>query len=123
MNRKLLINLSSFIILAVVFGILGWVAESTTAKWAAAAIALALISVGLGINSIIIARHADRRINNIDAGLARVIELQDELQKEQKEQSEQKSSSSQIIPTLQAFSEFYLDYLNKQKESEKNDES
>ena len=81
------------------------------------AFALAVISVGLGLNSLIITLHTDERMNKIDVKLTQIVDLQEEMQKEHKEQS---NSRSPIIPTLQAFSQLYLDYLAKQQTGEQN---
>ncbi len=80
-------------------------------KWAAA-IGLALVAVGLGVNSFMMSRNTDRRINELNTNLTRIEALQTEIQKAHEEQS---SSKSMIIPTLEAFSQLYLDYLTKQK--------
>ena len=109
------VSLLSFIVLALFVGIVGWLTESTIIKWAAPAVALALISVGLGVNSLIIALHAENRTRDLNATLTKIEELQKEIRKEQKEQP---SSSSPIVPTLQAFSQLYLDYFAKQKSEE-----
>jgi hypothetical protein len=64
-------------------------------------------------------KYADRRINEVNTILTRIEGLQIEIQKKQ---DEQPGSGSMIIPTLETFSKFYLDYLNKQKDEgeEKN---
>jgi len=105
------ISLMSFIIAALIFVLIALVIPSSTIKWAAPAIALALISVGLGVNSMIIASQIDRKISRIDAQIESLYEKIEEGQKES-------SSSSPIIPTIQAFSQLYLDYLAKQKSEE-----
>ena len=121
MNRRPFVILLSFVVLALIVGIVGWFTLSTTIKWAAPATALALFSVGLGLNSLIIALHLNRRINEVNTTLTRIEGLQIETSKELKEQS---SSGSPILPTLQTFSQFYLDYLAKQKsEKEKKSDS
>jgi hypothetical protein len=108
-------------VLALIVGFVGWITLPTTVKWAAPAIALALFSLGLGINSLVIALHSDRRTNEVSKTLTRIEDLQIETSKELKERS---NSGSPILPTLQTFSHFYLDYLAKQKsEKEKLTES
>jgi hypothetical protein len=64
-------------------------------------------------------KYADRRINEVNTILTRIEGLQIEIQKKQ---DEQLGSGSMLIPTLETFSKFYLDYLNKQKDEgeEKN---
>ena len=112
MSWRPFISLFSFIILALFFGIVGWVTESTIIKWAAPAIGLALIAVGLGVNSLMIALHTSRRMTEMDATLARIEGLQEEIQKEQREQA---SSRSPVVESLQALSQYYFDYIAKQK--------
>jgi len=112
MSWRPFISLFSFIILALFFGIVGWVTESTIIKWAAPAIGLALIAVGLGVNSLMIALHTYRRMTEMDATLARIEGLQEEIQKEQREQA---SSRSPVVESLQALSQYYFDYIAKQK--------
>ena len=119
MNWRPFISLLSFILIALILGVVGWITLSEMIRWAAPAVALAVISIGLGFNSLMIALHTERRTTELGAVLARIEGLQEEIQKEQTEQKEQKSSSSQIIPTLEVFSQFYLDYLNKQKGEDK----
>ncbi|MFC2017575.1 hypothetical protein ACFLUD_04100, partial [Chloroflexota bacterium] len=97
----------------------GWITESSSIRWVAPAFGLALIAVGLGVNSLIIALDTDKKMTEMGAALASIEGLQEEIRKEQKEQSEQRNSSPQIIPTLQALSQYYSDYLNKQKGEEK----
>jgi len=119
MNWRYFIILLSFIILALLVVIAGLVAGSTTIKWITPAIALALISVGLGLNSLTIALHTDKRMNEMDATLTRIEGLQEELQKEQKEQA---NSSSPVVTSLQALSQIYFDYMAKQKEEDEKDQ-
>lgn len=42
---------------------------------------------------------------------------------EQMKHNEQSSSGSMIVPTLETFSKYYLDYLNKQKSGMKVENS
>ncbi len=50
--------------------------------------------------------------------MMRLDSIEDSLEEMRKEQKEQSSSGSTIVPTLQAFSELYLDYLARQKSKE-----
>jgi RNA polymerase-interacting CarD/CdnL/TRCF family regulator len=56
-----------------------------------------------------------QKIDQILDTLSKIEGLQEEIQKEQKEQSEQRNSIPQIIPTLQALTQYYSDFINKQK--------
>lgn len=121
MNWRRFISLLSFLLLALIVVLLGLLAESPELKWTAAATGLALIAVGLGVNSFMISLHTDRKLNELNTNLTRIEALQTEMQKAHEEQS---SSKSMIIPTLEAFSQLYLDYLTKQKsEGEVQDDS
>ncbi|MFC2032771.1 hypothetical protein ACFLUS_05420 [Chloroflexota bacterium] len=114
MKRRLYYYPLAIVTLAVFLGFFGWFTESSI-RWIAPAFGLALIAVGLGVNSLIIALHTEQRMTEMGAALARIESLQEEIKKEQTEQKEQKGSSPQIIPTLQALSQYYMDYINKQK--------
>jgi len=111
MNWRPFISLLSFILIALIVILLGLFTQSLELKWAAA-IGLALVAVGLGVNSLMISRNTDRRMNELNTTLTRIEVLQTEMQKAHEEQS---SSKTMIIPTLEAFSQLYLDYLTKQK--------
>ncbi|MFC2020436.1 hypothetical protein ACFLU1_01385 [Chloroflexota bacterium] len=104
----------AIIILAVFLGLLGWFTESSI-RWVAPAFGLALIAVGIGLNSLIIALRAERIMAEVGAALARVESLQEEIRKEQ---NEQPGSGPPIIASLQAMSQYYMDYINKQKEED-----
>ncbi len=111
MNWRPFISLLSFILIALIVILLGLFTQSLELKWAAA-IGLALVAVGLGVNSFVISRNTDRKINELNTTLTRIEALQTEMRKAHEEQS---SSKTMIIPTLEAFSQLYLDYLTKQK--------
>jgi len=83
--------------------------------WLAAVVALGLISIGLGVNSLVLVRDTDRKIEAINVTLENIEQIQEAIQKELKEQS---SSRSAIAPTLQVLSQLYLDYLAKQQGGE-----
>jgi len=112
MNRRYAIIFSSFVVVALLMGLVGWLAESMVMRWVAPAIGLALISIGLGVNSLVMAADTDRRMSEIQAKLARIVDLQVEIQEKQKEQA---SSGPPIVASLQAMSQYYMDYINKQK--------
>ncbi len=120
MNWRDSMTLIYFVVAAVIFAVIGWFTLSPAIKWAAPAVALGLISVGLGVNSLVLVNHTDRKIETMNEALKSIKQLQEEIQKEQKEQS---SSGSTIVPTLQVFSQLYLDYLAKQKGGEEQQNS
>ena len=122
MNRRPFVIFLPFVVAAFAIGSVVWFTQSQELKWAAVAIGLALISLGLGVISLLISRHTDKRINELNATIAQIETSQAEMQREQREQKEQSSSNSSIVPTLQAFSQLYLDYLANQKgEDEQQD--
>ncbi len=115
MNRRLYYSLT-IIILAVFLGLFGWFTESTTVRWVAPAFGLALIAIGLGVNSLIIALHTEKRATEIGSVIARIEGLAEEMRKEQNERA---SSGPPIVASLEAMTKYYMDYINKQKEEDK----
>ena len=93
-------------IAAFILGIVGWVTLPPDVAWIAPIVALVLILLGLGINILALINRADRNIDSIIETLKNMEQIQETIQKEQKEQSH---FHSPIIPTLQAFSQLYLD--------------
>ena len=106
-----------FVFIAVIFGIIGWVTLSPAITWVAPVVALGIISIGLGVNSLVLVNHTDKKIEAINGAVKNIEQIQEAMQKEHKEQS---SPGSTIVPTLQAFSQLYMDYLAKQQTGEKN---
>lgn len=115
MNWRDFMTLMYFVIAAILFGIVGWVTLSPPVKWAAPAVALGLIAVGLGVNSLVLAHRIDRKLGVMSETIDNIEQIQEAMQKEQNEQA---GSRSTIVPTLQAFSQFYMDYLAKQQSGE-----
>ena len=104
-----------FVVAAVIFGIVSWVTLTPAFTWVAPVVALGFITIGLGINSLVFVNYTDKKIEAISETLKSIEQIQEAIQKEQKEQS---GSRSSIVPTLQAFSQLYLDYVAKQKSGE-----
>ena len=109
MKRRLYFPFA-LVILAIALGLLGWFTEPSSIRWVAPAFGLALIAVALGIYSLILASSTEKRATELGAALARIEGLADELRNEL---NESKSPMAQIIPTFEAFSKYYMDYLNK----------
>ena len=86
--------------------------EPSETNWVVTAIGLALTAVWLGFTSFVIALRTERAINTINLKLEHVEQLQQDIQKELKEKEE---SRSPIVTSLQALSQYYQDYLAKQK--------
>ncbi len=116
MKRRLYYYPLAIVILAVILAVFGWFSESTTVRWVAPAFGLALIAMGLGLYSLIIALHTEQRATEMGAALARIEGLAEEMRKEQ---SERASSGTPIVASLQAMTQYYMDYINKQKGEEK----
>jgi len=116
MKRHLYYYPLTIVILAILLGIYGWFTESSLIRWIAPAFGLALIAVGLGVTSLIIALHTEKRTTEIGAILTRIEGLAEEMRKEQNERA---SSGSPVVASLQALSQSYMDFLTKQKEEGK----
>jgi|GEM_PF-5928426 hypothetical protein len=116
MNRRLYYYPLAIVILAVLFGLFGWLPESTSIRWIAPAFGLALIGLALGLNGSMIALNTDRRLTEIAIALARIEDLQQEINKEQQQRTNQ---GPPIIASLQAMSQYYMEYLNRRKEEDK----
>ena len=108
MKRRLYFPIS-IVILGIALGLLGWFTEPSSIRWVAPAFGLALIAVALGIYSLILASSTEKRATELGAALTRIETLADELRNEL---NESKSPRAQILPTLEAFSQYYLNYLN-----------
>ena len=116
MKRRLYYYPLTIVILAVFLGFFGWFTESSSIRWVAPAFGLALIAVGLGVNSWVIALHAERRMTEMGAALTRIESIQEEIRKDQNERA---NSGPPIVASLQAMSQYYMDYINKQKGEDK----
>ena len=112
MKWHLLIVFLVFIVIVMILGIVASVTEFITPGWAVTALGLGFVSLGLGVISLIIALRADRKTKEMTVILERIEESQKEIKKELAEQS---GSRSTIIPTLETFSQMYMDYLSQQQ--------
>ena len=104
-----------FIIAAIVFGIISWVILPPAVAWIALVVVWGLILIGLVVNSLLLLRDTDKKIKEINESLQNIVQIQEAMQKEQKEQA---GSRSTVVPTLQAVSQFYMDYFARQKGKE-----
>lgn len=112
MKNRLYYYPLTIVILAVLLGLLGWFSESSSIRWVAPAFGVALIAVGLGLTSLIIALHTEKKATEIGAVINRIECLAEEMRKELNERA---NSGPPIIASLQAISQTYMDYINKQK--------
>ncbi len=106
-----------FVVAAVIFGIVGWGILAPGITWIVPILTLGLILLGLGINSLVLVTHTYKRVEAISETLKSIEQIQEAIQKEQS------SSSPPIVPTLQAFSQFYLDYVTKQQNKDEPQKS
>lgn len=100
-----------FALAAIIMALLGYIIDSVELRWAILVGALGLLGAGLTLNSSLMASRLDSRMKDIDTTLARIEDLQKEIQKEQEEHTK---SSSPMVMSLQALSQHYMDYLDKQ---------
>jgi hypothetical protein len=114
-----IISVAAFVLAAFVVSLLVYIVDSIELKWAIASGALGLVGAGLALNSFILTLRTDNRMKEINTTLSRIEDLQREIQKEQKEQAK---SSSPIVMSLQALSQYYIDYLAKQAKQKSGDE-
>jgi len=99
-------------ILGLAIGIYIWLTESSAIRWIAIVVGFSFVSLGLAIDGFTKVKKLEKTTDQIDITLNKMQTLVDRIQQEQKEGS---SSGSSIFPTLQAFSQLYLDYLAKQE--------
>lgn len=116
MNKRLYYYPLAIIILAISLGLFGWFAETSSVRWVALAFGLALIAVGLGVYSLILALQTEKKVTDMVAVIARIEGLADTMKQEL---GEGRNSGVQIIPTLEAFSKSYLDYMNRPQDEDK----
>ena len=108
MRWRLLVGVFAFSIGALILGIVGWISGETVLH----AYALGVLAVGLGVNSLMISLNTDSRMTGMEAALTRIESLQAEIKQAQQEQP---GSQKPILATLQGLSQYYLDYMAKQK--------
>ena len=111
MTLRFFVSIFAFSIGALILGIMGWISGESVLN----AYALGVLAVGLGVNSLMISLNTDRRTNGMEATLTRIESLQEEIKKAQEEQP---SSNKPILATLQGLSQYYLDYIAKQKSTD-----
>jgi flagellar biosynthesis component FlhA len=117
--KQVLVSVTAFIFAAFVMALLGYITESIELRCAILAGTLGLLGAGLALNSSLLALRLDNRMKEINTTLSQIEDLQKEIQKEQEEQTR---SSSPIVMSLQALSQYYIDYLAKQGKQKTKDE-
>ncbi|MBN2187130.1 MAG: hypothetical protein JW732_06735 [Dehalococcoidia bacterium] len=116
MRWRPFISIFAFGIAALILAIIAW----TSGETALNAYALGVLAVGLGVNSLIISLNTAKRTNSIEAALTRIESLQQEIKKAQEEQP---GSNRPILATLEGLTQYYLDYMAKQKAKDENEKS
>jgi hypothetical protein len=109
-----------FIVAAVVLGVVSWTVLPQSAVWVAPVVALGLILTGLGINSLVLIYRTNKKIDSIQETLLRIEQMQEAIQKEQEKQS---GSQTTIVPTLQAFTQLYMDAIADRQNEEEQQET
>lgn len=109
--KQSIVIVTIFALAAFIMALLGYITKSPDLRWAILAGSLGLLGAGLALNSHFLALHLDNRIKEINTNLSRIEDLQKDMQKEQEEHTK---SSSPMAMSLQALSQHYMDYLNKQ---------
>ena len=111
MTLRFFVSIFAFSIGALIIGIIGWISGNTVLG----AYGLGVLSIGLGVNSLMISLNTNRRTNSMEATLTRIESLQGEFKKAQEEQP---SSQKPIIASLQSLSQYYFDSIAKKKSTD-----
>jgi UDP-N-acetylmuramyl pentapeptide phosphotransferase/UDP-N-acetylglucosamine-1-phosphate transferase len=109
-----------FIVAAVVLGVVSWKMLPSSAVWVAPVVALGLLLTGLGINNLVLTCRTNKKIEAIQEMLVRIEQMQEAIQKEQEKQS---GSQTTIVPTLQAFTQLYMDSIADRQSEEEQQET
>ena len=102
------------IVLAVAMAGYVFIAESIETRWAAIAVAIAFVSVGLGAQGFLIARYTDNKLVELSQTLIRLETLQNEIKAEQEKQ---KSTNTPVIASMTALSQL-VEFFGKKKAGE-----
>ncbi len=116
MSWRQFIPIFAFSLGALVLAIIGW----TSGQAVLNAYALGVLSLGLGINSLMISLHTTRRMKSVEATLTRIEGLQQEIKRGQEQQP---STSKPILATLEGLTQYYLDYMAQHKAKNENEKS
>ncbi|MFC1926070.1 hypothetical protein ACFLW2_05185 [Chloroflexota bacterium] len=117
--KQALIGVISFTVAAFILVLLGYTTDSPDMRYAILAGSVGLLGAGLSLNCFILAQRTDSRIDEINTTLSRLESLQKEIHSEQREQAK---SDSPLATSLQALSQYYVDYIDKQIEQKSADE-
>ena len=76
-----------FIIAAVIIGISGWIVLPVSMQWIAPVAALVLVSLGLGLNSLVLISRTDKKIASLESKIITLEQTQEAIRKGQEEQA------------------------------------
>ena len=113
--KQAIVIVAAFALGAFIMALLGYVTDSPDRRWAIMAVALGLLGAGLSLVILMLSQQTDNKINEINTTLARIEDMQKELQNEQKELAK---SDSPLVTSLQGLSQYYMEYLDKQFKQE-----
>jgi uncharacterized integral membrane protein len=103
------------IIGAIILVVFGFIAGEA----ALFAFALAVLSAGFGISAMLAALQAEKSVARIRETMERIEALQEEIKKTQEEHS---TPSRPILATLESLTQYYMDYLARQKKGDEHGE-
>ena len=103
-----------FTLAGIAIGSYVWATESIEIRWAAIAVAIAFVSVGLGAQGFLIARYTDNKLGELSQTLIRLETLQNEIKAEQEKQ---KSTNTPVIASMTALSQL-VEFFGKKKADE-----
>ena len=115
----LYLPLAGCTLLGIIIGGYVWIVESIELRWAAVAVAIALFSLGLGIQSFVSASHTDDKIKEISEDIKRLQELQSEIKAEQEKQT---STNTPVVASMAAISQLVEFFSQKKAGEEQGDE-
>lgn len=110
----LYLPLACFTLAGIAIGSYVWAVESIEIRWAAIAVAIAFVSVGLGAQSFLIARYTDNKLVELNQTLIHLETLQNEIKAEQEKQ---KSTNTPVIASMAALSQL-VEFFGKKKADE-----
>jgi len=110
-----------FVLAGLAIGSYLWIVGAIEIRWAAFAVAIALIAVGLGMQGLLLAKYTADRIGEINQALIRLEGLQNDISVAQQQQT---TTNTPIVASMTAISQL-VEFFSKQKgeDSERNEKS
>jgi len=100
-----------FVLAGLAIGSYVWIVEAIEIRWAASAVAIALIAAGLGVQSLLLAKYTADRIREINQTLIRLESLQNDIKAEQQRQT---GANTPVVASMAAISQL-VEFFSKQK--------